>query len=31
MLKEANENGVFDQGPFETVWSLLQAAMKAAD
>jgi len=31
MLKEANENGVFDQVPFETVWSLLQAAMKAAD
>ena len=31
MLKEANENGVFDQVPFETVWSLLQAAMKAGD
>jgi len=31
LLKDANENGVFDKVPFETVWSLLQATAKAAD
>jgi len=31
LLKDANENGVFDGVPFETVWSLLQATAKAAD
>ncbi len=31
LLKDANENGVFDEVPFETVWSLLQATAKAAD
>jgi hypothetical protein len=31
LLKNANEGGVFDEVPFETVWSLLQATAKAAD
>jgi uncharacterized membrane protein YqiK len=31
LLKNANEGGAFDQLPFETVWSLLQATAKAAD
>ena len=31
LLKAANEEGVFDEVPFETVWSLLQATAKAAD
>lgn len=31
LLKNANEGGVFDDVPFETVWSLLQATAKATD
>lgn len=31
LLKTANEDGVFDDVPFETVWSLLQATAKATD
>ena len=31
LLKNANEGGAFDDVPFETVWSLLQATAKAAD
>ncbi|MEM1163946.1 MAG: hypothetical protein AAGJ28_23690, partial [Pseudomonadota bacterium] len=31
LLKTANEDGVFDDVPFDTVWSLLQATAKAAD
>ncbi len=31
LLKNANEDGVFDNVPFETVWSLLQATAKATD
>ena len=31
LLKEANEAGVFDEVPFEKVWSLLLATAKAAD
>jgi uncharacterized membrane protein YqiK len=31
LLKNANEGGAFNDLPFETVWSLLQATAKAAD
>jgi uncharacterized membrane protein YqiK len=31
LLKDANENGVFDAVPFEVVWALLQATAKVAD
>lgn len=31
VLNELNANGTFDEVPFESVWSLLQATMKAAD
>ena len=31
LLKTANEDGVFNDVPFETVWSLLQATAKATD
>ncbi len=31
LLNDANEDGVFEQVPFDTVWTLLQATAKAAD
>ena len=31
LIKSANEDGIFDDVPFEKVWSLLQAAAKADD
>jgi len=31
LLKNANEGGIFDEVPFENVWSLLQATAKVAD
>ena len=31
LLKTANEDGVFNEVPFDTVWSLLQATAKAAE
>ena len=31
LLKNANEGGMFDEVPFENVWSLLQATAKVAD
>ena len=31
LLKDANEGGMFDEVPFEKVWSLLQATAKVAD
>ena len=31
LLKDANEDGIFDEVPFEKVWALMQATAKAAD
>jgi uncharacterized membrane protein YqiK len=31
LIKSANDEGIFDEVPFEKVWSLLQAAAKADD
>ncbi|MGI9356858.1 MAG: SPFH domain-containing protein [Rhizobiaceae bacterium] len=31
LLKTANEDGIFDKVPFDTVWALLQATAKATD
>ena len=31
MLKEFNQEGAFDDVPFETVWTLLQAAAQKID
>ena len=31
LIKSANDEGIFDDVPFEQVWSLLRAAAKADD
>ena len=31
LLKEVNQQGIFDEVPFETVWTLVQATTKIAD
>ena len=31
LLREVNQQGMFDEVPFETVWTLVQATAKIAD